>query len=165
MFKEDNNGFINFPLPGKFVNKHEGKTFVYLVAFETSDILNNETVNAPYALSNLRLLLPGDFVSDDISARNKIQNMNISLDELVKIEKENIELDKTFFPNEVNPFSIPLTSAICIGWHDSTFEIKNDIGFWHATFRDLTHEGKKLYYSIKKLHNNKQVRILTFNNI
>ena len=36
---------------------------------------------------------------------------------------------------------------------------------WICTFRDLTNEGQKLYYSIKKLHNNKEVRILTFNNI
>jgi len=36
---------------------------------------------------------------------------------------------------------------------------------WKATYRDLTEEGKKLYYSMKKLHNNKEVRILTFNNI
>jgi hypothetical protein len=61
--------------------------------------------------------------------------------------------------------SIPFTTAICLGWSDYSYEIKDNIGNWTASFRDLTYEGRKLYYSIKKLHNNKEVRILTFNNI
>jgi hypothetical protein len=61
--------------------------------------------------------------------------------------------------------SIPMTTCICIGWSEHTFDIKDDLGFWSASFRDLTNEGRKLYYSIKKLHNNKEVRILTFSNI
>ena len=36
---------------------------------------------------------------------------------------------------------------------------------WTASFDSLTNEGKKLYYSLRKLHNNKEVRILTFNNV
>jgi hypothetical protein len=52
-----------------------------------------------------------------------------------------------------------------MGWSEHTFDIKDDLGFWSASFRDLTNEGRKLYYSIKKLHNNKEVRILTFSNI
>ena len=58
-----------------------------------------------------------------------------------------------------------MTTCICMGWSDYTFDVKDDLGFWNASFRDLTNEGRKLYYSIKKLHNNKEVRILTFNNI
>jgi hypothetical protein len=61
--------------------------------------------------------------------------------------------------------SIPMTTAICVGWSDCSYELRNEIGFWNATFDDLTNEGKKLYYSIRKLHNNKEIRILTFNNI
>ena len=57
-----------------------------------------------------------------------------------------------------------MTSSICIGWSDFIYDYR-DGNNWFATFKDLTHEGKKLYYSIKKLHNNKEVRILTFNNI
>ena len=52
-----------------------------------------------------------------------------------------------------------------MGWSEFSYELKDNIGFWSASFRDLTNEGRKLYYSIKKLHNNKEVRILTFNNI
>ena len=59
--------------------------------------------------------------------------------------------------------SINLISVVCVGWSNQSFEYRNDIKFWNATFRDLTPEGKNLYYSIKKLHNNKEVRILTFN--
>jgi hypothetical protein len=61
--------------------------------------------------------------------------------------------------------SIPLTTSICMGWSEFSYELKDNIGFWSASFRDLTNEGKKLYYSIKKLHNNKEVRILTFCNV
>ena len=57
-----------------------------------------------------------------------------------------------------------MTSAICIGWNENSYEFKDGTQ-WVCSFRDLTHEGQKLYYSIKKLHNNKEVRILTFNNI
>lgn len=163
MLREDNNGFISFPVTGKMINRIEGsKTFVYLVAFDVEDASNR-----PYMLSNLRLLMPGEFVSDDINMRQRIKNVKISLDELVQNGKFENEYDKLYFPNEKDDkvISIPLTSAICIGWSDYSYEIKENLGHWSATFRDLTHEGKKLYYSIKKLHNNKEVRILTFNNI
>ena len=56
-------------------------------------------------------------------------------------------------------------SIVCIGWHNQTFQYANGTKLWSASFRDLTNEGKRLYYSIKKLHNNKEVRILTFNHI
>lgn len=163
MLREDNNGFINFPISGKLINKQEGgKTVVYLVAFDTTDLSNR-----PYVLSNLKLLMPGEFVSDDISIRNKYRNSQISLDELVKKGHNDSEFDRMYFPNEVDgkSTSIPLTSAICIGWSEYIYEVKDDLSYWIASFKDLTYEGKKLYYSIKKLHNNKEVRILTFNNL
>lgn len=163
MLREDNNGFVNFPVPGKLFNKiEESKTFVYLVAFDVDDASNK-----PYALSNLRLLLPGEFVSDDINMRLRLKNSKISIDELVQNGQYENEYDKLYFPNgdEDRLISIPFTSAICIGWSDFSYEIKENLGNWSATFRDLTHEGRKLYYSIKKLHNNKEVRILTFNHV
>lgn len=162
MLREDNNGFIHFPLPGKEIIRTEShKTFVYLVAFDTDD-----SSNKPYILSNLRLLMPGDFISDDINIRQKIKS-KVSIDDFIMTGQKENDYDGMYFPNnceERKSFSIPLTSAICIGWSDYCYEMK-DSNIWSASFRDLTHEGRKLYYSIKKLHNSKEVRILTFNNI
>lgn len=163
MLREDNSGFVHFPAPDKMINRLEtGKTFVYLVAFDAQDVTNNA-----YELSNLRLLKQGNFVSDDISARMRMKIDNMSIDELIKNKLKDDEYDNNYFPNKNKErlLSIPLTTCICMGWSEFTFEIKNDLGFWNASFRDLTNEGRKLYYSIKKLHNNKEVRILTFNNI
>lgn len=158
MIKEDNTGFVKFPT-GKEIDRYNGlKTFIYLVAFHTTDI-----ANSAYILSNSNLKLQGNLVSDDVSFRNrKISN----LDEFVEDGIDRDELEARYFPNKIYDyrFSIPLTTVICLGWSDDTY-IFMDGSDWVCTFRDLTHEGQKLYYSIKKLHNNKEVRILTFNNI
>jgi hypothetical protein len=168
MLREDNSGFVNFPIEGKMINRLEtGKTFVYLVAFDSEDVSNKA-----YELSNIRLLLTGTFISDDISMRSRPKiSGKMSIDELIKNKLKDDEYDNLYFPNSLNKddlkklMSIPMTTCICMGWSDYTFDIKEDLGFWSASFRDLTNEGRKLYYSIKKLHNNKEVRILTFNNI
>ena len=167
MLREDNSGFVHFPLEGKMINRLDtGKTFVYLVAFDAEDVTNNA-----YELSNLRLLQQGHFVSDDISSRMRPKIGKMSIDELIKNKIKDDEYDNHYFPNNNDKddlkklLSIPMTTCICIGWSEFTFDIKDDLGFWNASFRDLTNEGRKLYYSIKKLHNNKEVRILTFNNI
>ena len=167
ILNEDNSGYIHFPMANKiFTRLDTGKTLVYIIAFDTSDLGNK-----PYRLSNTHLFMPGSFVSDDISQRPDIKGTQMSIDDLIKDQIENDEYDSTYFPNFNGKeefrkiMSIPLTSCICVGWSEFTFEIKDNIGFWNATFRDLTNEGRKLYYSMKKLHNNKEVRILTFNNI
>lgn len=168
MLREDNSGFVHFPLEGKMIHRLDtGKTFVYLVAFDAEDVTNNA-----YELSNLRLLLSGTFIADDISMRARPKTSGkMSIDELIKNKLKDDEYDNLYFPNSGDKddlkklMSIPFTTCICMGWSDYTFEIKEDLGFWNASFRDLTNEGRKLYYSIKKLHNNKEVRILTFNNI
>ena len=156
MLKEDNSGFINFPISGKLFNRIEGgKTFIYLVSFADGDLINQR-----YTLSNLSLNLRGDFVSDDISMCSRSEFKMSLLNGLDR-----------YFPNTSTRngvesiSSIPLTTCICIGWSDSTYEMRLEDMPWCATFRDLTNEGRKLYYTIKKLHNNKEVRILTFNNI
>lgn len=166
ILREDNNGFIYFPVENKLFTKlTTGKTFIYIVAFDSTDI-----VNKPYILSNVRLNLPGELVTDDITSK-KIQYQNLSLNEFIEEGQKSMEFETRYFPNVFKQddveklFSIPLTTCICVGWSESTFEYREDKSSWYATFRDLTHEGKKLYYSIKKLHNNKEVRILTFNNI
>lgn len=163
---EDNNGFINFPrVSSKHLVKLEtGKTFVYIVAFDPQDVTDK-----PYDLSNIRMLMPGSFVSDDMSQRPPIKS-DISIDDLVDNQEEHDKYDKSYFPHlksEANDklMSIPMISSICVGWSEYTFEVKDHMGLWFASFRDLTNEGRKLYYSMKKLHNTKEVRILTFNNI
>jgi hypothetical protein len=123
MHKEDNNGFINFPLNDNFDRKR-GKTYIYLISFDND---NN------YDLSNISINLDGDQVADDISA--DWFNLNG--------EQEG--------RNNFND----LITSICIGWYEGIYVN------WFATFKNLTFEGRKLYYSIKKLHNNKEVRILT----
>lgn len=156
MLKEDNNGFVNFPVPGKdFDRLDTGKTFIYLVAFDSQDF-----VNEAYDLSNVNLNLTGNFVADDISVRSK-EDYKVAL----------LESDEKYFPNmlirngEEFTSSIPLTTCICLGWADFSVYLREEDMPWCVGFRDLTHEGRKLYYSIKKLHNTKEVRILTFNNI
>jgi hypothetical protein len=159
---EDNSGFVHFPIPGKIIDRIDGvKTFIYLVAFDPIDMSN-----VAYTLSNLKLNLQGTLVSDDISVRKRHFQQGATLDEMVENQLEINDFETRYFPNQIEETqqSIPLTSAICIGWNENSFEFK-DGSQWVCTFRDLTHEGQKLYYSIKKLHNNKEVRILTFNNI
>lgn len=160
MLTEDNNGFVNFPIGGKAVNRIDGfKTFIYLVAFDSVDITNN-----PYILSNVRLNLQGTLVSDDVTFRKRFAHN--TLEEIVEEQLENNYFENRYFPNidGENQYSIPLTTCICLGWNENSYEFKDGTQ-WVCTFRDLTMEGQKLYYSIKKLHNNKDVRILTFNNI
>lgn len=155
MLNEDNNGFVFFPFPASGVTINEGeKTLIYLVAFEPK--------KPDSILSNINLILPGDFVSDDVVDR-------ISLNDVIKNEKIQIDYDNIYFPNLksdddlLRMSSISLVSCICVGWSSCGYEY-NGIP-WRVTYRDLTEEGKKLYYCMKKLHNSKEIRILTFNNI
>lgn len=164
MFQEDNSGFILFPHPNNklVVGKPLGKTLVYLVAFEPKKVDNQ--------LSNVVLKMPGLFTSDDVCNRPEF-NSEDSIDSLIDKQRINESYDEFYFPN-VNSLedltknqSINLISCICIGWSNSTYEDTRDGKNWVANYRDLTNEGSRLYYSIKKLHNNKEVRILTFNHI
>ena len=80
MLREDNSGFVNFPMSSKIFNRLDtGKTFIYLVAFDTLDL-----TNIAYDLSNNHLFMPGTFVSDDIMVRPKIQSYQITIDELIE---------------------------------------------------------------------------------
>ena len=163
MFREDTCGFVNFPPPnGRFVyGKDIGKTLVYLVAFEPTTKIDS-------GLSNVNMQSQGHFVSDDVM--NRPHTNSSSLDELIGDQIGEDEYDMYYFPNInsedelIRLESINLISCICIGWSNLTYELKGD-KIWSAGFRDLTNEGQRLYYSIKKLHNNKEIRILTFNNI
>lgn len=133
--KEDNNGFIYFPIMDDSIKKMNGKTLVYLVAFDE---------DSNYILSNNQLNMPGKYMTDDITGRC------VSLHSEFEEEGENLS-------------SMSVVTSICLGWLN--LSMKREDEYWYATFRDLTNEGRKLYYSIKKLHNNKEVRILTFNEV
>lgn len=163
MLQEDNSGFVNFPIPDyDFTKLDSGKTFIYLVAFDTRDL-----TDTPYELSNVNLVQRGTFISDDVIMRPRFKD-DQTIDELLINQIKNNEYDQIFFPKSEEGKqikSINLTTCICIGWSDYTYELRNSNMFWHVNFRDLTTEGRKLFYSIKKLHNNKEVRLLTFNNV
>lgn len=170
MYKEDNSGFVNFPTPSKLISKIEsGKTLVYLVAFEVDfgGIVSEEKDS----MSNINLFQPGIFVSDDMTSRPIPIHPNDTVEDVIKRNQEQDFYDSLYFPKRVSleewkrNMSIDLISCVCLGWSNHTFEYNNEIKFWNATFKDLTNEGKKLYYSMRKLHNNKEIRILTFNNI
>jgi hypothetical protein len=138
MILEDNNGFVKFP-PINIFNRISGKTIIYLVAFDSCDI------NGKYILSNIKLDIPGEFITDDISG----EYLN-----------NDDEEEGGYYPRDN---SLNLTSCICIGWKENIYTNRENKKSWYASFKDLSNEGRKLYYSMKKLHNNKEIRILTFN--
>ncbi len=152
-------GFVKFPLNSLSVNRIEsGRTLIYICAF---DILNAKDRWSKTA--NIQLKQVGTFVSDDVMSRPFSKNPNINdVDEILDLEKQYQQYDRLYFPNDGKDESIPMQASICIGWIESTFENKTDSIFWYATFKDLTKNGKELYFLLKKLHHNKEVRILTF---
>jgi hypothetical protein len=167
MFREDNTGFIDFPVPdGKVSATGSGCTLVYLIAFEAPKTKEKDVSK----LGNVCMTTPGIFVSDDVISRPEVY-LDTTLDELIESQSEQNDYDSMYFPNLTSEqewkrqYSIDLISSICVGWCNNTFEYKEgeEIRMWNASFKDLTHEGKNLYYGIKKLHNSKEVRLLTFN--
>lgn len=147
---EETDGFVNFPpnLPNVIIERN--KTLVYLVAFDWTNISGSESI-----LSNTNIKLNAKLISDDVNGIAYINN-NVSN-----------APTQIYFPKSRT--SIPFVTSICIGWSESSYKIIQDGSTfeqdWFCTFRELTNEGRKLYYSIKKLHNNKEVRLLTFTNI
>jgi hypothetical protein len=135
MIKEDNNGFINLPIQDTLYEiVSNKKTLIYIVVFHPDDLSNR------YILSNIKM---------------DTQDLNLVGDDV-----NGYLCDNTYFNK--GDISIPLSSAICIGWSEKSFLNKNSKMPWVANFRNLSHEGKKLFYSMKKLHNQKEIRILTF---
>lgn len=164
MYREDNSGFVNFPIPGKEITRIDsGKTLVYIVAFEVDEEKD--------PMSNINLFQPGIFISDDMVTRPTPIKSEESVEDIIKKNLEQDFYDSLYFPKRNSSddwkrnMSIDLISSVCIGWSNYTYEHNGEIRFWNAGFKDLTNEGKKLYYSMRKLHNNKEIRILTFNNI
>jgi hypothetical protein len=145
----DITGFVNFPNPfSKNIKRMDlGKTFVYLVAidFETDE------------LSKVILDNDGDYVGDDVSPKHHVDTSKLSINQVVDLMKgeDNFEIN----------IDKPFVSSILLGWSNFTYQFNNDIQPWVCSFRELTEEGRKLYYSFKKLNYDKEIRILTFNKI
>jgi hypothetical protein len=135
MLREDNTGFVIFPTKGS--SKYIRTTGKTIIYLVAFDI---EDINGgKYCLSNINLEYLSNNVIDDISKSN----------------------NGIYFRDGI---SIPLTSSVCIGWSRNSY-LPVDETDYYVTFDNLTNEGKKLYYSFRKLHNNKELRILTFNNV
>lgn len=145
----DITGFVNFPNPfSKNIKRMDlGKTFVYLVAidFETDE------------LSKVILDTDGEYVGDDVSPKRHVDTSKLSINQVVDLMKgeDNFEIN----------VDKPFVSSILLGWSNFTYQFNNDIQPWVCSFRELTEEGRKLYYSFKKLNYDKEIRILTFNKI
>jgi len=145
----DITGFVNFPNShAKNIKAVEtGKTQIYLVAidFESEEF------------SKLALKINGEYIGDDVSPKKHLDTSKIPINELIGIINSDIKSD-------IN-LNKPFISSVLIGWSKFSYQVRDDIHPWYCSFRELTNEGKRLYYSFKKLHNDKEVRLLTFNNI
>jgi hypothetical protein len=150
-YEYDNTGFVNFPNPysRNIKQLQTGKTLIYLVAFDP--VSKN--------LSKISLNSQGEFVGDDITPRAHIDTSTLSSFDVIEILKSQNS------PDESKILEIPFVSCLLLGWSNFTWAINNDITPWICSFRELTEEGKKLYYSFKKLNYDKDIRILTFNKI
>ena len=145
----DITGFVNFPNPfSKNIKRiNNGKTFVYLVAidFETDKF------------SKVILNTEGDYVGDDVTPKRHIDTSQLTVNQVVDLMRD----EDNFEINVDKPF----VSSVLLGWSNFTYGVNNDIQPWVCSFRELTEEGRKLYYSFKKLNYDKEIRILTFNKI
>jgi len=149
----DNCGFVNFPQSISVINPVDcGKTSVYLIAFQEG-------------ISNLQLAKTGNFCGDDVMARQRRISINSKIDDIVKESRQNEELDQLSNFYFKNGDTFPVISSVLIGWSNFSWVYTDRLNPWCANFRDLSTEGRKLYYSLKKLHNNSDIRLLTFNNI
>jgi hypothetical protein len=150
--KTIDNGFVSFPKDRNHFNITDGLTTINIVAFDPNQ-LSNYKGNDSYILSN------GMFICDDIQSRGSSQNTGNELDKSLGQYMDGVKWSSIYFPDEDDK-SIPMFASVCVGWIDNIFE-KNE-GYWNCTFDELTHNGKELYFLMKKLHYEKEVRILTF---
>jgi len=144
-------GFVNFPRFSKIMKTLDiGSTQIYIVAFGQKN-------------ESQKLELRGNFCGDDVSPKliglTRTKKLEEVVDDLVNQDPTN----KSFYFREDDKF--PVISSVLIGWSKFSYEYTDRIDPWCCHFRDLTNEGKKLYYSLKKLHNESEIRILTFNQI
>lgn len=153
MIKEfDLTGFVNFPYYRGIKRVDAGKTQVYLVAFQ------------PDSNYGIEFEKPGMYCGDDMTIGKSFTTIDKQIDSVIKelTEEEGYMVDDTVFKNSN---TIKVDACILLGWSNFSFIHQDRLEQWRCNFRDLTNEGRKLYYSLKKLHNNSEIRLLTFNNI
>lgn len=149
----EDTGFVMFPHNEEMRELDTGKTFVYLVAIECE----NTKVFSTVTLGN-----DGVFCGSDVLSTTKISTENIPLEKTIEIV--------TFNPKEKGPTHLDLSqdrrlvSSVLLGWSELTY-YSNGTQPWICGYNELTEHGKRLYFSLKKLHNDKEIKILTFNNI
>lgn len=148
----DNTGFVNFPQSEKSIKGIDcGKTLVYLVALQEG-------------VANTNIQKIGNFCGDDILSKQNRLSIYSTIEDVISeinLESEIQEIEKFYFRNE----RIESVSSVLLGWSKFSWQYVDRLNPWCCGFRDLSNEGKKIYYSIKKLHNHSDIRILTFNNI
>jgi hypothetical protein len=139
-------GFVFFPRENIRV-LDTGKTFVYLVAIDCENIKDFSTVSVH---------------NDGVYCGNDVSNVHmstetISLDDTIEI----ITFDKE---DKNESKASGLISSVLLGWSPESYYY-NGINPWICGFNNLTEHGRRLYFSLKKLHNDKEIKILTFNHI
>lgn len=149
----DLTGFVNFPHhSAKSVKAIDcGATLVYLIAFSNNDHLMSQ-----------KLKLVGNFAGDDVMPKH-YPRLSSSIEQTISSLKSLHNTQKDFYFDDSFEFSV--ISSVLIGWSKYTYEYTDRFDPWVCTFRELSQEGRKLYYSTKKLHNDAEIRLLTFNNL
>lgn len=138
-------GFINFPFHQphiSFVNN--GKTYCYLIAIDVED-----------QLPSLNFNIESTSYIDDVTPKKVTDTSTMSLTDAINAMKvaEPLIMDMN------------IVSAILIGSTDHIFNRRSDVNPWNCSFSDLTSSGKDLYYSMKKLHYDKEIKIITITKI
>lgn len=148
----DLTGFVSFPHhSARSIKALDcGSTSIYLIAFSESP---------EQMVQDIKLV--GNFAGDDVMPRS-YPRLSTSIEDNIQNLKSIYHSQKDFyFSNK----SFSVISQVLIGWSKYSYEYTDRIDPWVCTFRELTNEGRKLYYSLKKLHNDAEIRLLTFNNI
>jgi hypothetical protein len=138
-------GFINFPFHQPHIlSINNGITYCYLISIDVGD-------NLP----SLNFNIDSTSYTDDVTPKKITDTSKMSLSDAISAMKN------------VEPLMMDLNivSAILIGSTDHIFNKKSDINPWNCSFSDLTTSGKDLYYSIKKLHYDKEIKIITITKI
>lgn len=149
----DLTGFVNFPhLSAKSIKTVDsGSTYVYLISFDDN-----------YEQMSQEIKQVGNFCGDDVSPK-QYKPIKNSLEETISNLKNTQVISKDFYFPGSDQFKV--ISSVLIGWSKYSYSPIDRIDPWCCTFRELSEEGRKMYYSMKKLHSDSEIRILTFNNI
>ncbi len=144
----DITGFVTFPFNEFNLNTIDcGKTKVYLISFDS-----NSKINLPK--------FEGNLCGDDMNPIKSYNTSILNIDEAISCMNNEVDEDIIYLKE-----NFKISSYILLGWSKYSYIYDDRIEPWVCSFKNLTTEGRKLYYSLKKLHNNSEIRILTFNKI